>query len=299
MERREVKLNGYVYLIDDNLYSAWIKKGRIGRRKKYRVPSKVAINGVEYTIDGIDYGAYRRNKTIRHLIIPDTITHLDEDAFRPMPNLRSVYIGKGVRILQMWNLGSCGKLQSLTISTENPHLQVHDGLVLSKDGKMLYTSLFDRRHYDIPDGVETVNQIAFWYNQRLESLSFPDSLRTIGDNSFSFLPRLRKIVLPEGLEKVSTQCFQMCEHLEYVYIPSTLKQLDTHAFYGCKSLKRVIIRSDVIFRMFFCKIIVFSTEVSVYAPDNLLKQHQPIEEYYENLFPISKLTNDNFHYDDI
>ena len=252
MERREVKLNGYVYLIDDNLYSAWIKKGRIGRRKKYRVPSKVAINGVEYTIDGIDYGAYRRNKTIRHLIIPDTITHLDEDAFRPMPNLRSVYIGKGVRILQMWNLGSCGKLQSLTISTENPHLQVHDGLVLSKDGKMLYTSLFDRRHYDIPDGVETVNQIAFWYNQRLESLSFPDSLRTIGDNSFSFLPRLRKIVLPEGLEKVSTQCFQMCENLEYVDLPSTLRQLDKQAFYGCRSLKRIINRSDVILNMPNC-----------------------------------------------
>ena len=292
MERREVKLNGYVYLIDDNLYSAWIKKGRIGRRKKYQVPCKVVINGVEFTIDGIDYGAYRRNKTIRHLIIPDTITHLDEDAFRPMPNLRSVYIGKGVRILQMWNLGSCGKLQSLTISTENPHLQVHDGLVLSKDGKMLYTSLFDRRHYDIPDGVETVNQIAFWYNQRLESISFPSSLRTVGDNSFSFLPRLRKLVLPEGLEKISTQCFQMCENLEYVDLPSTLKQLDTHAFYGCKSLKKVIIRSNVILGMFFCKRIVFSTEVGVYAPDNLLKQHQPVAVYYENLFPISQITND-------
>lgn len=299
MERREVKLNGNVYLVDESSSAALIKKGRIGRRKKYRVPSKVAINGVEYTIDGIYFGAFRGNRVIHHLTIPDSITYLDEDAFRTMPNLRSAHIGKGVKIIQMWNFGDCRRLQSLTISKENPQLQVRDGLVLSKDGKMLYTSLYDRRHYDIPDGVETVNQIAFWYNQRLESISFPSSLRIVGDNSFSFLPRLRKLVLPEGLEKVSTQCFQMCEHLEYVYIPSTLKQLDTHAFYRCKSLKRVIIRSDVIFRMFFCKIIVFSTEVSVYAPDNLLKQHQPIEEYYENLFPISKLTNDNFHYDDI
>ena len=272
MERRAVKQNGNVYLIDESSSAALIKKGRIGRRKKYRVPSKVTINGEEYTIDGIDYGAYRRNKTIRHLIIPDTITHLDEDAFRPMPNLRSVYIGKGVRILQMWNLGSCGKLQSLTISTENPHLQVRDGLVLSKDGKMLYTSLYDRRHYDIPDGVETVNQIAFWYNQRLESISFPSSLRTVGDNSFSFLPRLRKLVLPEGLEKMSTQCFQMCENLEYVDLPSTLKQLDTQAFDGCKSLQKVIVRSNAILGMFFCKRIVFSTEVGVYAPDDLLER---------------------------
>lgn len=292
MERREVKLNGYVYLIDDNLYSAWIKKGRIGRRKKYRVPSKVAVNGVEYTIDGIDYCAFRRNRAIHHLIIPDTITYLDEDAFRGMPNLRSVYIGKGVRIIQMWNFGSCRKLQSLIINKENPHLQVRGGLVLSKDGKMLYTSLFDRRHYDIPEGVETVNQIAFWYNQRLESLSFPGSLRTVGDNSFSFLPRLRKVVLPEGVEELSTQCFQMCENLEYVDLPSTLKQLDTHVFYGCKSLKKVIIRSNVILGMFFCKRIVFSTEVGVYAPDNLLKQHQPVAVYYENLFPISQITND-------
>ena len=272
MERREVKLNGYVYLIDENTCTAWIRKGRIGRRKKYKVPCKVVINGVEYIIDGIDYCAFRRNKTIHHLIIPDTITYLDEDAFRAMPNLRSVYIGKGVRFLQMWNFGSCKKLQSLTISKENPYLQVRDGLVLSKDGKMLYTSLFDRRHYDIPDGVETVNQIAFWYNQRLESISFPSSLRTVGDNSFSFLPRLRKLVLPEGLEKISTQCFQMCENLEYVDLPSTLKQLDTQAFDGCKSLQKVIVRSNAILGMFFCKRIVFSTEVGVYAPDDLLER---------------------------
>ena len=291
MERREVKLNGNVYLIDESTRTAIIKKGRIGRRKKYKVPSKVVINGVEFTIDGIDYGAYRRNKTIHHLIIPDSITYLDEDAFRAMPNLRSVYIGKGCRILQMWNFGSCGKLQSLTISTENPHLQVHDGLVLSKDVKMLYTSLFDRRHYDIPEGVETVNQIAFWYNQRLESISFPGSLRTVGDNSFSFLPRLRNLVLPEGLEKISTQCFQMCEILEHVDLPSTLKQLDTQAFDGCRSLKKVIIRSNAILSMLFCKRIVFITEVSVYVPDDLLECHKPVVAYYENLFPISKQTN--------
>lgn len=299
MERREVKLNGNVYLIDESSSAALIKKGRIGRRRKYRVPSKVAINGVEYTIDGIDYCAFRRNRVIHHLIIPDTITYLDEDAFRGMPNLRSVYIGKGVRIIQMWNFGSCRKLQSLIINKENPHLQVRDGLILSKDGKMLYTSLFDRRHYDFPEGVETVNQIAFWYNQRLESLSFPSSLRTVGDNSFSFLPRLRKLVLPDGVENVSTQCFQMCENLEYVDLPSTLKQLDTQAFDGCRSLKKVIIRSNAILSMLFSKRIVFSAEVSVYAPDNLLEQHQTVVEYYENLFPISKLTNDNFRHDDI
>lgn len=291
MERRAVKQNGNVYLIDESTRTALIKKGRIGRRKKYRVPSKVAINGVEYTIDGIYFGAFRGNRVIHHLTIPDTITYLDEDAFGAMPNLRSAYIGKGVRIIQMWNFGDCGRLQSLTISTENPHLQVHDGLILSKDGKMLYTSLYDRRHYDIPERVETVNQIAFWYNQRLESISFPGSLRTVGDNSFSFLPRLRNLVLPEGLEKISTQCFQMCEILEHVDLPSTLKQLDTHAFYGCKSLKKVIIRSNVILGMFFCKRIVFSTEVSVYVPDDLLECHKPVVAYYENLFPISKHTN--------
>ena len=43
---------------------------------------------------------------------------------------------------------------------------------------------------------------------------------------------------------------------------------------------------------FFCKRIVFSTEVSAFAPNNLLKQHHPVVEYYENLYPICKLTND-------
>jgi len=94
------------------------------------------------------------------------------------------------------------------------------------------------------------------------------------------------------VENVSTQCFQMCENLEYVDLPSTLKQLDTQAFDGCRSLKKVIIRSNPILSMFSCKRIVFSVEVGVYAPDNLLKQHQPVVAHFENLFPISQITND-------
>jgi len=89
-ERREYRQGRYVYLLDDNDHTAWIKQGHIGRCKTYRIPSSVNIEGVPYTITSVELGAYKRPRTLQHLIFPDTIEYIDEDEFRHLPNLRSV-----------------------------------------------------------------------------------------------------------------------------------------------------------------------------------------------------------------
>jgi hypothetical protein len=48
--------------------------------------------------------------------------------------------------------------------------------------------------------VERVEKIAFWCDDKLESITFPSSLREIGDNSFSNIPNLKRVVIPKGAE---------------------------------------------------------------------------------------------------
>ena len=45
-ERREYRQGRYVYLLDDNDHTAWIKQGHIGRCKTYRIPSSMNIEGL-------------------------------------------------------------------------------------------------------------------------------------------------------------------------------------------------------------------------------------------------------------
>ena len=49
-ERREYCQNGFVYLLDDEEKTAWIKQGRIKRCRRYRLPDHVMVDGISYRI---------------------------------------------------------------------------------------------------------------------------------------------------------------------------------------------------------------------------------------------------------
>ena len=246
-DRREYRQGRFVYLLDDNDHTAWIQSGHIGRCKTYRVPEYVDIEGVRYTITRIEHYAYNLPRTLQHLIIPDSIEYVDEDVLDVLPNLKSVFMGKGVESLSSWNFRRCPKLRNFRIDSQNPHLKVRDGLVLAKNGTSLLCKLFNRKNLkelNIPEGVEIVAPEAFSYEGQLETISFPSSLREIHDNSFSNLPKLKRIIIPDGLERLTIQCFMDNENLEYVDLPATVKLMGGDVFMGCHNLKKLIIRSS-------------------------------------------------------
>ena len=187
-ERREFRQDGFTYLLDDNEKTAWIKHGHFGRGHRYRLPDHVIIGGERYTIESVEIGAYNASRTIRHLVIPDSFTYVDEDCFCWLPNLRSVHIGKGVTYLRNFHFRGSPKLCCYVIDKDNPHLTMRDGIIMTKDGKEVLTETRNHTRLVIPEGVEKIAAIAFWYNKKLESITFPSTLRKIGDNSFSNCP---------------------------------------------------------------------------------------------------------------
>lgn len=200
-ERRIYRKKGWEYLLDDEDRTAWINKGHISRCHRFRVPDYVFVDGWEYTITSIEVSAFKKVKTLRHLVIPDTITYVDEDEFCFQPNLRSIYIGKGVGHLSSWHFRCNAKLSSLVISTDNPHMKVVNNLILSGDGKSALRTVRDCESYDIPEGVEIINAIAFMGNEKLKSIHMPDSLKYIGRNAFDNCTNLSSVLLNEGLQK--------------------------------------------------------------------------------------------------
>ncbi len=223
-ERRNYKHGGCEYLLNDEERTAWIVKGpRIGRRHRYRIPNHVKVNGERYDIESVEIGAFKKSKCLRHLIVPDSILFIDEYNFCSLPNLRSIYIGKGLKYLSSWIFGNCPKLTSFIISLDNPHLCIEHGTVYTKDGKCAVTSPFKQRHLAIKEGVEVIENVAFWWNDKLKDVHFPSTLRKIGDNSLAGCPKLRSVTLPEGVEECLVQSFEDNDGLEIADLPSTMK----------------------------------------------------------------------------
>lgn len=244
-ERRTYRYEGCEYLLNDEKGAAWIVKGpRVGRRRCYRVPEAIDVDGLTYKVESIEINAFRRAKCLKHLVIPDSIEFIDEYNFDHLPSLRSIHIGKGLSLLSSWIFDGNRKLRGFVIAKGNPHFFVENGVVYTADGKCAVTAPFSHEHLRIKEGVEVVGPCCFSWDENLKTISFPSTLKSIGDNSFASCSKLKSVVLPEGFEKCVSQCFFCCDSLETVDLPSTLKEIDYESFFGCMNLKMLIIRKD-------------------------------------------------------
>ena len=105
-------------------------------------------------------------------------------------------------------------LQSYSVSLLNPYFKDVDGVLYSRDGRVLLRYPGGRKDdtFTVPDGVRVIGARAF---QRYGS-----------DEQTG----LRKVILPEGVTVIRECAFDGCDNLEEVVLPSTLKTIDACAF---------------------------------------------------------------------
>jgi len=288
-QRREHRQGRFVWLLDDTDRTAWIKKGHIGRCRTYHVPDHVVIEGVKYTVTSIEICAFNSPRTLKHLVIPDSITYVDEDVFCCLPNLRSACIGKGVEYMNNWQFRGCPKLQTVTIAKGNPHLKVRDGLLLSGDGTVLLRGLCRHRHLIIPEGVKYIEKVAFWYDRDIEYISFPSTLKEMSDECFASLTGIKRVTLPEGLTRMIVQNFMDCTALEYIDLPSTLSDFGRENFLGCKSLNTIILRANQVLTCDDSDIDGIPRTCHIQVPAGLIPDYRkhPAWGKFENIEPIA------------
>ena len=93
----------------------------------------------------------------------------------------------------------------------------------------------------LPEGLETIENKAFWYAVHLENINFPSSLKYIGENGFCSCMKLSSIHIPEGITEIKAKTFDSCTSLEKVVLPPTVTTIGEEAFMFCKNLKSVVL----------------------------------------------------------
>ena len=88
-----------------------------GAQGDYEIPQTVTFDGVTYTVTAIGDSAFKDNKDITQLTIPDNIEQIGANAFDGCSRLQTIYIGKGVREI--------GSKAFANIGTEASGLQVY------------------------------------------------------------------------------------------------------------------------------------------------------------------------------
>lgn len=160
---------------------------------------------------GLNEAQHKVRSSLEEVVLPNTVTSINNGAFSRCYNLIKVTIPDGVAYIGGAAFEDCRQLKDITI----------------------------------PDSVEAIGSSAFAGCSSLESIIIPDGVKVIDSYVFAGCEKLSKIQLPNNLKEIRYDAFKKCTNLTEITIPSSVTKVYSDIFEECKSLKSVILPSGL------------------------------------------------------
>ena len=142
------------------------------------------------------------NEIMTSIVIPDSITEIEFEAFFNCISLKSVVIPDSVTKIEAVAFFWCTSLRSIII----------------------------------PDSVTEIGVNAFGMCRGLKSVVIPKTITEISYALFRGCTNLESVVIPDSVTKIEESAFYECENLRSIVIPDSVTEIEKFAFYGCDKL---------------------------------------------------------------
>ena len=213
------------------------------------------------------------NTKLTKVILPDSVTLVNHNAFNNVQTLKSVAFGKneGIRLMTnaFYHTGltslhipanvtyigeycfvALPNLQAFSVDENNPNYKAVDGLLLNKSGRKLIAVPAGRTgSLTVPEGVEEIGFGAF-EETKLSQINFlPNAnILTFGYRAFFKAENITGIAIPKSVVSIDYYAFAYCENLQTVTFAedNQLKGIYEGAFLGCINLENITIPDTIV-----------------------------------------------------
>ena len=229
--------------------------------------------------------AFQDCNNLKNIDIPKGVTSIGSEAFYDS-GLTTVSIPSTVSYIDDDAFGECKNLTYIDVAMENEHYCSRYGMLLNSDAsEILAVPLKISGSVEIPSGVTSIGDWAFYNCSSLTSVTIQDGVTSIGDQAFYNCSSLTSVIIPDSVTSIGDWAFSSCfslneihvdsieqwlsynsdsdlyfhtydsttpgklfiggEELKNLTIPSGVKSIRERAFFRCSSLTRVTIPSSV------------------------------------------------------
>ena len=190
---------------------------------------------IENGVTGIGNFAFFGATQINTVSISSTVARIGENVFDCQPIC--VEVGQRSGNYEWMHLSS---LTAINVADGNASFKSVDGVLFNKAGTELIRYPGGRSgSYEIPSGVTSISDYAFFGCTNLMGINIPDSVLSIGDHAFSYCISLPSVSIPISVMDIGEYAFTYCVGLTNVSIPASVTEIGAAAFNYCSNLTTV------------------------------------------------------------
>ena len=190
-------------------------------------------------ITSIGNSSLSRCGALADISIPDSVASIGNGAVSYCNSLTNITIGAGLASYGDYSFNGNGALASFTVSEGNAAYSSEDGVLYNKAKTVLIKCPAAKESLAVPSTVTEIAEGAC-SGCMLETVDIPEGLATIGDGAFYDCNRLSAIDLPASLATIGASAFEACSLLADVDLGG-VKDIGDSAFCSCNSLESIVI----------------------------------------------------------
>ena len=216
-------------------------------------------------VTSIGNEAFYQCSNLATVVIGDDVKTIGYNAFYNCRKLAELTFGKRVESIGAWAFYNCDGLKSVTIPRSATYFgdqafrdcnyltAVHITDLAAWCGVMaggeyanplyvarhLYLNGAEVKDLVIPDGVKTINNLAFKNCQGLRTVTIPKSVTNINHKAFSECDNLNTVNIEGNGTDIASYAFAECGNLNTLNITGSIASFGEYAFQYCNNLNKV------------------------------------------------------------
>ena len=181
------------------------------------IPANVTYRNFNYKVISIDQYAFRDCSGLTNLIIPNTVTNINDISFY-----------------------GCSSLTGIAVEDGNPQYDSRDNcnaIIETTSNKLIAGC----QSTVIPNTILTIGSNSFYACTGLTNVIIPNSVTTIQSDAFAYCPNLTNVSIGDNVIQIGSGAFAYCSELTNVSIGDNVIQIGGGAFSNCRKLANIIL----------------------------------------------------------